>query len=332
MMKDVEQLILAKKYFELTPEEKEFVAPLAENEEDFEAIKWTLEQAKQSFRQQQIIPSTHLKQSVMAHLADTQNEKVAWYSSFMGFLFPEDKRIFQKPAFQFAMAGILVVGFLMVFNQNWEQDQLALHTPEKEEVQSKSAEKNQTSQKTLPLTDSTKKKTIEKEKMPPQPEVSNAANFDVEELEFKDMVVEPSIAEAEEDLSYAFSADDIVTKEEELTIVPNESKRMTEIQPVPLAKSNATAFNQSDDYTTTYTAPASTSLNIELDDKVVFSETKAEGNVVNVETLSNKKVDKLARKDYAEVSYANGASGEIYPKSMHVNSTRELNALFLTFN
>lgn len=134
-MKEVEDIIISKKYFELTPSELELVQELAANEEDYEAMKWFLTSTHANFSSAQINPSAGLRNNVMAHLNKQPAQKTIWLNGAVTFLFPKQKKLYQMPALQMAAVAVLLIGVVLVYNGNFkEQDNLALNTPEVEDV------------------------------------------------------------------------------------------------------------------------------------------------------------------------------------------------------
>ena len=101
-MKDAEEIIISKRFFELTPGELEAVKEFAANEEDYEAMRWFLQQTKSSFAEEKIEASPKLRAGVMAHLNQQPSGKTIWLNGVGAFLFPSQKKFYQYPAFQIA--------------------------------------------------------------------------------------------------------------------------------------------------------------------------------------------------------------------------------------
>lgn len=129
MIKEVEEIIKRKAYAELTPVEREAVAELVEDEEDYNQMKWFLAGTTAAFDESKIQASPELKKGVMAHLTESKKEKGFWLNSVGVFLMPSDKKFYQKPAFQMGIAATLIVGFLFFFNKGLDEQKLALNTP-----------------------------------------------------------------------------------------------------------------------------------------------------------------------------------------------------------
>ncbi|UKN01305.1 hypothetical protein K6119_16375 [Paracrocinitomix mangrovi] len=127
MIKDAENIILAKEYFELTAEELEQVSELVQNAEEYEEMKWFLMSTQQTLANEKIQASPELKKSVMDHLNQQKDNRKFWLNGVVVFMFPEDKKLHQKPAFQMAIAALLIVGFLFIYNRPIDDQQMALN-------------------------------------------------------------------------------------------------------------------------------------------------------------------------------------------------------------
>lgn len=135
-MKEAEEIIISKRFFELTPSELEAVKEFAANEEDYEAMRWFLQQTKTSFAEEKIVASPNLRAGVMAHLNQQPASKTIWLNGVGAFLFPAQKKFYQYPAFQMAAVAILLVGFVFLYDGRMsESDQgLASNDLENEQV------------------------------------------------------------------------------------------------------------------------------------------------------------------------------------------------------
>jgi hypothetical protein len=132
MIQTAENIILSKEFHELTAEELATVSELVQNAEDFEEMKWFLASTQQAVIANQIEPSPALKKSVLEHLNQPAKKRKFWLNGVIPFLLPEDKKFFQKPAFQLSMVAVLVVGFILFYPPNIESDRLALNGVDKE--------------------------------------------------------------------------------------------------------------------------------------------------------------------------------------------------------
>lgn len=131
-MKEAEEIIRTKNYFELSPAELEIVSEYASSEEDYEAMKWFLLSTQTAARESEIVPSGDLRKGVMAHLAQKQPApKMIWLNSVGAFLFPAEKKMYQYPALQLAAVALLLIGVVFVYNgANINQQDLALNSQE----------------------------------------------------------------------------------------------------------------------------------------------------------------------------------------------------------
>lgn len=131
-MKTAEEIIISKRFFELSPSEKEAVKEYASNEEDYEAMRWFLISTGTAFAADKITPSADLKRGVMAHLNQKQMPaKTIWLNGLTTFLFPTEKRFYQFPAFQMAAVAAVIVSVVMIYQMNPMQEDLAVNeTPQ----------------------------------------------------------------------------------------------------------------------------------------------------------------------------------------------------------
>ncbi len=112
---NVEDIIKNKQYFELSSEELGAVSEYAKTEEEFEEMKWFLTNVGEALQASKIDATASLKGRVMDHLTESKKQKESWINSVTVFLFPQEKRIYQKPAVQiFAAAAIILLGIFIV--------------------------------------------------------------------------------------------------------------------------------------------------------------------------------------------------------------------------
>lgn len=127
---DAEKIILTKNFYELSPSEKEAIKDYAQNETDFNEIKSFLLATKQTFEQQKLQVSNNLSQSILNHLNQPVSQKKTWYNALMLFLFPEQKRFYQYPAFQIAFASLLILFIINIIPDISNDGQLAVNDEE----------------------------------------------------------------------------------------------------------------------------------------------------------------------------------------------------------
>ncbi len=109
----IEQVIISKEYFELTPEEKEGMKDFISNEEEYAQFKATLLMASE-LPKENIKPREETKASLMSMMESSRPERKIWYNSIGLFLFPEDKPAFAKPGVYASLAAILLLVFFFV--------------------------------------------------------------------------------------------------------------------------------------------------------------------------------------------------------------------------
>ena len=139
MTGNVEDIIKNKAYFELNAEELEAVKEYATTEEEYEDMKWFLLNVGEAVQASKIEASADLKGRVMETLTATTKSKGSWMNSTVVFLFPQDKRFYQKPAFQmFVAAAIIILGIFIVdpFRGMDETSGLAMNEDKQEEIAS----------------------------------------------------------------------------------------------------------------------------------------------------------------------------------------------------
>ena len=132
---DIEEILLAKNYEDLSFREKEFVENQVDSEEEYRGLRNTLLSIKHySSEQERIVAPARIKEELM-ELMEKQNKSFAWFSleGIANWLFPSGVRLFQKPGFQIAGFAMLVllalnIGFDFVPKK---QGQLAINTIKK---------------------------------------------------------------------------------------------------------------------------------------------------------------------------------------------------------
>ncbi|MCC7452706.1 MAG: hypothetical protein IT222_00960 [Crocinitomix sp.] len=127
MIKDIEEIIRSKSYFELSKEELEAVSEFAQNEEEYVNMQWFLNGTISAVAADKITPSADLKKKVMAHLTDGADKKGFWLNSVGVFMFPDGKQFYKKPGFQLGLAAAVVIGFLFFVNRDFQSANLAVN-------------------------------------------------------------------------------------------------------------------------------------------------------------------------------------------------------------
>lgn len=109
----LEQAILSKEYFELSPEEKDGIKDFITNEEEYMQFRGTLLMSA-DIQTENIKPTADTKASLMSMMESSRPERKIWYNSIGLFLFPEDKPLFAKPGIYASLAAILLLAFFFV--------------------------------------------------------------------------------------------------------------------------------------------------------------------------------------------------------------------------
>ena len=127
MTKEIENIIMNKKFFELTAEEKNLIREFAETEVDFEQLKFV-------FTQLEGVKNTekpHVNKAVKANLdvlfdKTYAHKRLVWYNKLWLFLWPEETRFYARPLVQFATVLVLIVSVVTLVPFN-EKPQLAMN-------------------------------------------------------------------------------------------------------------------------------------------------------------------------------------------------------------
>ena len=326
MSVEIEDIILNKEFFELTEEERTLVNEIAADEDEFEAIKWTLSQTRNEFDKSQIIPSGELRSKVMAHLEDSDRKKVLWLNSVGAFMLPKEKSFFQKPAIQIGIAAVLILGFLTVFKFDVNEPNLANNDQKIEFVQPQ-----ESIQASTPL--------IEKEM-----EVELFTEDELTEIEVVDQAPEVlSNQEFKGDTKDVFGSANNGKNSiaEDLKYMPAEVNAEEQAAPIMAAPQLDMSLSDKDNR----------SEMLELDDDVDFAE-----EVVEMEKSSNTELDEIqttARRNNSNAfmsksnvskkekapemkseAISSGASiGKLEPSTgISIVNSNELKSLFLTYN
>lgn len=134
MIKDIEEIIRSKSYFELSKEELEAVSEFAQNEEEYVNMQWFLNGTISAVAADKVTPSADLKKKVMAHLTDGADKKGFWLNSVGVFMFPDGKQFYKKPGFQLGLAAAVVIGFLFFMNSDFQSANLAVNKTTEQQI------------------------------------------------------------------------------------------------------------------------------------------------------------------------------------------------------
>lgn len=323
MTKEVEDIIKRKTYAELTSVEREAVAELVEDEDDYNQMKWFLVGTTAAFNESKIQASSQLKKGVMDHLTESKKEKGFWLNSVGVFLMPSNKKVYQKPAFQMGIAAAVIVGFLFFFNNGMDEEKLALNTPIVDQV-------DQRTQETAPkvFMDS-----------------NNAEDFipaDEEEMvENRSAIIPPppNVELKTEEMNDDFFVTDMVANEpfvveDKEVLFEAEENSQSEVETGSgYASANAGSVERKEAPVVTYAE----TLDMEdaKMDRARDKKFKSVGENSAAEKPAPSADKSLKDADQNVVSPGNlfsvdldVATEKILPKAFHINQTKELNALF----
>lgn len=122
-MKDVFDIIAERNFDQLNQEEQSLVAEVCANEDEFLQMKQVLLQVADMNAVQQEAPSPKVKASLDDIFAAQNFPKTApiWYNKLWVAVYPQDKKMYQRPLIQVAAVLLLIVGILpMMMNTDFE--------------------------------------------------------------------------------------------------------------------------------------------------------------------------------------------------------------------
>ena len=124
-MKTGEDIVKQKKYFELTPNERDLVKECASNEEEYDNLKYLLSESGQYFDSRKVEASSAMREHIMEKLYPPITSSVKWYQSVWLFLFPPQKSFYQYPAFQLVGVLLVFVGIFTLYQSPFKTVDLA---------------------------------------------------------------------------------------------------------------------------------------------------------------------------------------------------------------
>ena len=136
MTREIENIIINKKFFELTLGEKELIREYAETESDFEQLKYVFTQLEDVKLKEKPHVDNGVKVSLDALFDKTYTQKrLVWYNKLWLFLWPEETRFYARPIVQFATVLVLIVTVvtLVPFNQ---KEKIAMNEVDKQQIES----------------------------------------------------------------------------------------------------------------------------------------------------------------------------------------------------
>jgi hypothetical protein len=227
----IKNIIVEKRFFELTQKEKSILKEWAENEEEFDALKLTFLSVSSFNQEKQAELSPSVKKRLNDRFAAKHvHQKEMWMNKLLLFFFPRDTQFFKKPAFQLVMVALtvaLVIPFLWQnqapqYAMNTTVEKLELDTVEslESEAQSKELSQENSDQKAEEFSDEIL-----------EPQVSS-----VSEERFVETSIGPLPNPAAEELNKKFNLDEIKIdwdngkNDEEIVANPSVKRANAEIQ------------------------------------------------------------------------------------------------------
>jgi hypothetical protein len=96
IMEDVEKIIATKQYHELSGDERVLVSELADNEEEFDQMKFVFAQMEAMRLNDKVEPRMETKRSLDSIFQEThQQRKGIWLNSSIVLLYPTEKPIYR---------------------------------------------------------------------------------------------------------------------------------------------------------------------------------------------------------------------------------------------
>ncbi|HIP35633.1 MAG TPA: hypothetical protein EYG85_02135 [Crocinitomix sp.] len=256
---DAEKIISTKKFYELTPTEKEIIKNYAQNETEFNEIKFFLQATKNSFNQQKINTSKSLNHAIIEYLHQPITQKKTWLNSIIIFLFPKEKRIYQTPAFQISLAVITLIFIINIFPKLSKDQPLAVNDiNRKENLTNPLPSDNELTDKTIELD---KKNTPESNPMEESNSSNNKLSVDIsspihEKPIIKNNTLSGIEMEDNDDIEELMVVETIIAVEEELSLKDeatdnyspnnaNETNSKTTKQRAKVSKSKKNSYDYS---------------------------------------------------------------------------------------
>lgn len=347
MTKEVEDIIRNKAYYELSSDERESVAEYAQNEEEYNNMQWFLTGTTTAFGAAQVEASPGLKKGVMEHLTEAKKKKGFWLNSVGVFMLPTNKKFYQKPAFQLGLAAALIVGLLFVLNPNVDENGLAvLDTSNDEPIemveQNESPEPIGQERELNLVTDSVLNDKLE-EKITAQPEeifstdlkesnettsadlgslspavLANNVNEVSASMVLESDEVETEMEDAELNVSFDFG-NEAEIEAGTVGVYTQSFSAAEELQVLSEKSLTTVSLNkdeQRDQMQTNSLRSNEKKKDTDIDKKLISKEPGV------------KEVDAVLRFESNSGSAFDKSEEWIIPKALHINKTKELNALF----
>ena len=337
MTKEVEDIIRHKSWSELTSTERSTIAEWAGDEEEYSQMRWFLTESSATFRQDRIKARPELKKGVMAAFEESDRKPVIWLNSVGAFLLPDGKKIYQKPGVQLAVAAVLVVGFLWLFQMDFKDSSLAQQDIEQinetplipnSNNSSNQIENDQTINDQDEIQPVFELEDTEREINREQTNEMGELKDDISNGQSNFEQQQPPAIVAEEDVLFDPAL------EEEFEVVEGEENRVFDAVPDEVDMVEKTIEERKDD-----SGPGAADDEVAMEEEVI--ETFAEQS--DLGPVRSKRVE-MTNADYSTTQTNNAstnadrlffkkgvsATEEIVPKSLHIDQTKELKNLYFT--
>lgn len=219
MTKEIEDIIMNKKFFELTDEEKNLIHEFAETEIDFEQLKFVFTQLEVVKTAEKPVVNKAVKVNLDVLFDKTfASKRLAWYNKLWLVLWPEDTRFYARPLVQFATVLVLIVSIVTLVPFS-EKTQLAMNESTGNSLNEKSTTELEVAEEKMEeLLDVTVEKATEEEDRVSEVSEQRSGNgwaLDEVEAPITDAIASESVNLSRADFSYSgASPQDVPTLEQ----------------------------------------------------------------------------------------------------------------------
>jgi hypothetical protein len=219
MTKEIEDIIMNKKFFELTAEEKNLIHEFAETEIDFEQLKFVFTQIKEIKRAEKPNVDEAVKANLDVLFDKTfAHKRLAWHNKLWLVLWPEDTRFYARPLVQFATVLVLIISVVTLVPFS-EKPQLAMNESTGNSLNNKSTTELEVAEETMEelLNVTVEKATEQGDRVSEVLEQGSGNGWTIAEVEVSptDAIASESVNPSRADFSYSgASAQDVPTLEQ----------------------------------------------------------------------------------------------------------------------
>lgn len=139
---DIESLLEAKNFEELTDSEKTFALENVSSAAEYNEIRSTLIHVKSSFvAEEELVPDSAVQESLMAEFnrLHSRPQPTSFWKNFKTKLFPSGQNLFYTPGFQLAGVAVVVVvvGLFFLTQNSTTEKELALNNKDEDRLEVK---------------------------------------------------------------------------------------------------------------------------------------------------------------------------------------------------